>query len=79
MSCTSASAALKTAAGCRSDRVLSALRNHVHYTMNYVFEGCGPGDRRVGVLVRCLRVDLGQIRGVPTVSVRQQLPLVACH
>lgn len=40
-------AALKAAA-CRSDRVLSALRNLVHYVVNYVFEGRRPGDPEGG-------------------------------
>lgn len=41
MSRTSAGTALKTAACCWSDRVVSALRNHVHYIVNYVFGGRG--------------------------------------
>lgn len=44
-SCTAAGIALKTAA-CLSDRVVSALRNHVHYIVNYVFEGHRPQDPR---------------------------------
>lgn len=46
MSCTRAAwSALKTVAGC-SDRVVSALRDHVHYMLNYVLEGArGHGTR----------------------------------
>lgn len=58
MSCMDARIALKTAARW-SDRVVSALRNHVHYIVNYVFEGRRPGDPRGEVVVRCLWVDLG--------------------
>lgn len=42
MSRMGAGAALKTAAR-PSGRVVSALRNLVHYVVNYVFEGLGPG------------------------------------
>ena len=45
MSCMGAGAALKTAVYW-SDRVVSALRNHVHYVVNYIFEGRRPGDLR---------------------------------
>lgn len=58
MSCTGAGTALKTAS-CWSDRLVSALRNHVHYIVNYVFEGRRPRDPRGEVDVRCLWVDLG--------------------
>lgn len=48
--------ALKTAA-CWSDRVLSALRNLVHYVVNYVFEGRRPGDPEGGS--RCEKPAVG--------------------
>lgn len=51
-----AGAAFKTAAG-RSGRVVSALRHHVHYVVNYVFEGHRAGDPRGDVVVRCLWED----------------------
>lgn len=42
MSCTGAGTAFKTAA-CWNDWMVSALRNHVHYVVNYVFEGHRQG------------------------------------
>lgn len=45
MSCVTTGTALKTVA-CLSDRVVSALKNHVHYIMNYVFEGHRPQNSR---------------------------------
>lgn len=81
MSCTGVGTTLKTEA-CWSYRVVSALRNHVHYIMNYVFEGRRPGDPRGNVVVRCLWVDLRQIIGeltVMTPNIHQELPLTTCH
>lgn len=43
MSRGAAGAALKAADG-PSDQVVSALRNPVHYSVNYVVEGQGPQD-----------------------------------
>lgn len=43
MSHNAAGTALKTSA---CSMTVSALRNHVHYVLNYVFEGCRPGDPR---------------------------------
>lgn len=57
---------------------VSALRNHVHYVVNYVFEGHRPRDLRGEVVVRCLWVDLGQIIGEltgQTPNMHQQTPI----
>lgn len=81
MSCMGTGSALKTAAG-SSERVVSALRNHIHYVVNYVFEGRRPRDLRGEVVVSCLRADLGQIRRELTVltpNIRHQLPLMTYH
>lgn len=76
MSCTRAAwSALKTAAGW-SDRVVSALRDHVHYILNYVLEGgAGPQDPRVEVVLRCLWAD----HEVLTPNIHKELPLTSCH
>lgn len=51
--------ALKTAAR-RSTRVVIALRNLVHYIVNYVFEGRRPGDPEGGS--RCEK-PVGRLEG----------------
>ena len=71
MRCTGAGTAFKTAASW-NDQMVSALRNHVHYVVNYAFEGHRPGadqarDPGGEVVVRCLWVDLGLIIGELTV------------
>lgn len=78
MSRTGAGAALKTAAGW-SDQVVSALRNHVHYVVNYVFEGRGPRGPMGEVVVRCLWVDTAGRRKAHRPNIHQQRPLKTYH
>lgn len=59
MSITSAWTALKTAVCCGSDQVVSALRDLVHYILNYIFKGRRPRHPRGEVVVRGLWVVLG--------------------
>lgn len=71
---TAARSALKATA-CSSDWTVSALRNHVHYHVNNVFEGHRPQDLRGEVYLGCWSWE----SSILTLNIHQGLTLMTCH